>query len=816
MRLIQTGPRDAKIMIVGEAPGATEDQMGVPFSGGSGELLTRMLSRAGISRADCFITNLCHVRPPKNDFEWFLKPKPRIELVQGLLQLKADIQAIKPNLIIALGSQPLKYLCNKTGIEKWRGSILESTLVPGVKVIATYHPAYILRIWDYKAVAEFDLVRCAEESRTPTISLPKRDLILNPSREAFLEIAPQLASADWLAVDIECWERPDGSWELACVGFSDRADRAVVLPYDQPWQRQAVLDLCSSDVKKVLQNGMFDKTVLEDNNIPLTNFAWDTMLAHHALYPESASGSDEMSTLAGKKRQAAIQKGLAFQASLYTREPFYKDDGKLWKKTGDLNMFWRYNALDAAVTREIRDVQERELEQFGTMEVFKREMALVPPLLKMTKRGIKIDLAKREELRQMYDLQIDRLQQFLDMAAGEPINVKSSKQVQSLLYDKLKLPVKHSKISGNPTAGKDAIVELAEKSNNPVLHTIIKIRQRRDYQERYINAQVDSDGRIRCAFDITGTRTGRLSSRKSIYGSGTNLQNIPARKTEGEMVKRMFVADEGKVFVYRDYSQAEARVVAYLAQSEQLIELFEDPSRDIHCENAQRIFGRKTAKLVSEGGDVTEEERYLAKRVVHASNYGMGPKRLVELINEDAESTGIRIDYNRARMLIERYFLLYPEIREKWWREVEQELKYTRTLVSPFGRKRTFFGRWDEKLLRESYSYEPQSAIGDLGGQAIVRCFNEVEGRIPGAELLLNVHDSILMQCWEADVLVVASAMEEAMRIPIPIKGRTLLVPTDCKVGRNWAGRPKKAPEENPDGLVSLDKWLKEHPNATT
>lgn len=810
MRLIQTGPRNAKIVIVGEAPGATEDSSGVPFSGGSGELLTRMLSAAGISRAECFITNVCHVKPPKNDFKWFLKPANRSILLEGLLTLKKDIEEIRPNLVIAFGSYPLQFLTGKVGIAKWRGSILESTLVKGVKVIGTYHPAYILRIWDYKAVAEFDLARCSTEALTPTISLPQRNLILAPPREALHPLMPQLLAANWLAVDIECWERPDGTWQLACVGFSDKADRALVLPCEEPWQMDAIKELCGSSVPKVLQNGTFDKTVLEDNGISLNNFKWDTMLGHHSLYAESASGQDEMSVLGGKKKQAAIQKGLAFQTSIYTREPFYKDDGKLWKKTGDVMMFYRYNALDAAVTREIRDVQDREIGEFGVTQVIAHEMSLVEPLMAMTKRGIKIDLAKRQELKEMYDTQIGRLQTVLDAAAGGPTNVKSSKQIQELLYVKLGLPIKRNKDSGNPTGGKDALVELAEKYNNPILHTILRIRQRRDYQERYINAQVDADGRIRCAFDITGTRSGRLSSRKSIYGSGTNLQNIPARKPEGEMVKRMFIADEGKVFVYRDYSQAEARVVAYLAESEGLIELFNDPNRDIHCENAQRIFGKSTAKLVSDGGDITEEERYLAKRVVHAANYGMGPKRLVELVNEDAESTGIRIDFSRAKMLIERYFLLYPEIRERWWKRVENEIRYSRTLNTPFGRKRIFYGRYDEKLMREAYSYEPQSTIGDLCCTALVRCYWQVEKEIEGAELLLNVHDSIMMQCYERDVQAVALAMEEAMRIPVTIGERTLIVPTDCKVGRNWGSRPKKHPEENPGGLISLEKWIAE------
>lgn len=807
MRLIQSGPRDAKIVLVGEAPGATEDQHGIPFAGGSGQLLNMMLSRVGISRDSCFVTNLCHVRPPANDFNWFIKPKPRLELIHGLVQLKNDLTEIQPNIVVALGSQPLRFLTNKLGIDKWRGSVLESTLVPGLKVIGTYHPAYILRIWDYKAVAELDLKRVVKESVSREIQRPIRDLVLDPSREDSGWLVSDLLNATYLSVDIECFET-DSGWRLACVGFSDRANRAVVWPYREQWQRDMIKQLCESDVAKVFQNGTFDVTVLRDNSIhvPIKSFVWDTMLAHHSLFAECAGGGDEMSALGGKKRQAAIQKGLAFQTSIYTDEMYYKEDGKLWKETGNLQMFHRYNALDAAVTREIRDVQAKEITEFGVQQVFDHEMSLIEPLMAMTTVGIKIDMELRESLRVEYEKQINNLQIFLDNAAGGSVNVKSSKQVIELLYNKLSLaPKRKQRKSGEstPTADKDAIIELAGKNAHPILHVILEIRQRRDFVERYLTAKVDNDNRMRCAFDITGTRSGRLSSRQSIYGSGTNLQNIPSRKPEGEAIRRMFIADEGMCFVYRDLSQAEARVVAYLANCRGLIELFEDPSRDIHTENAARIFGKHTK-------DVSETERYLAKRVVHAANYGMGPDRLVQVVNEDAKATGVRIDQRQARSLIDRYFLLYPEIREVFWKQVENELRYTRTLTTPFGRKRMFFGRWDDKLLREAYSYIPQSTVGDLCCKGLVRCFDSIQR--PGlGQLLLQVHDSILVQCNKDKVNVVASLMSQAMEIPIRLGEHEFIIPTDCKVGLNWGANLKNQPELNPNGLMDISKWLVEH-----
>lgn len=796
-------------MLVGEAPGANEEREGKPFVGGSGVLLDQMLNRSGLRRSECFLTNIAHKQPPGNEFKWFFTKEGQPWLVQGIIQLKKDIETIKPNLVIALGGQALQVLTGKKPISDWRGSILQSTLVSAQKTIGTIHPAAALRIWENKAIIETDLRRCVEESRTAAIVLPNRKFFL-PGSVVTLRagtswtrinniydkgsLVDEMMASQWLAIDIECWQTDSGRWKLACVGFSDRPDRALVLDANDSGDMLFVRALCGCPAQKVMQNGMFDYSVLRDLGIEVTNFTWDTMIAHHTLMAECAGGGDEMAALSGKKSTSVFKKGLAFQTSIYTKEPFYKSDGKLWKESGDIEIFWRYNALDAAVTREIRDVQEREMDSFGVSSLFHKIMPQVFPVMEATRIGIRIDSGVRDQLRQSTEARIVNMQSFVDSVVGENINVKSNPQMVRLLYETLKLPVRRGK-SGNPTADADTLVELGGISNNPVLHSIIKLRQERDLVERYLSAPLDADMRMRCSFDLTGTRSGRLSSRASISGSGTNLQNQP------EAMRVMFQADPGKAFVYRDYSQAEARIVAYLARCRGLIELFEDPARDVHTENAARIFGHKVAKLEKHGGPVTATQRYLAKRVVHACNYGMGAKRLVEVVNEDTAETGIRIDLKQAKALIEKYFLLYPEIQQNFWKEVERELRYTRTLTTPFGRKRQFFARMDDKLLREAYSYIPQSTCGDLGRFAW-QAISDSLGDHPdcGGVVLLNVHDSILVQCGVESVEQVASLMREAMCIEIELNGYKFTIPTDVKVGLNWGN----ISDTNPDGLKEL------------
>lgn len=816
MGFIEGGPRDAKILIVSEAPTALEVQVGKPFQGGAGSMLSHMLSRAGISMSQCFLTNLVHVPSPQNKFENFYKKPHIIQYALGVQRLKFNLQDIKPNLTIALGTNALLALTGKKGIDKHRGSIYESTLAPGRKVIGTYSHGFPMKVWQAKAVMEIDFQRCAYDATFPELGIPVKEHILNPERSQALLVANEMVKAEWLAVDIECaFDEKTGLWKLVCVGFSDRPDRSMVLPWTDAFNQHLIRMLVECDVKKVYQNGMFDVSVLRTEGLNPKNFAWDTMFAHHCLMPECASGEDEMALLAGKKRFSVLRKGLGFQTSIYTREPYYKDDGKV-AETGikDWPTFWLYNGKDCTSTREIREVQAQEIAQLGCQQSFDIEMSLTEPLMAATRRGILIDQEFRSYLRKDFDQKIANFQNALDTGAGRPINVKSTHangDMQWLLYEHLKLPIKTNRKTGNATSNKDAINELAAKYNNPLLHIVLRLREYRDFVERYLEAKVGPDGRMRCSFDITGTKSGRLSSRASLDGTGTNLHTIPVRKKEGAQLRQMFVADPGKVLVSRDYKQGETWFVAYLARCEALIELLNNPNKDIHKETAARMYG-----LALE--EITFEMRYLAKRTGHGSNYGLTGDKLSHMIEEDAAATGVRASPYEAQLLIDKYFMLYPEIKTNFWREVERAIDQTRILKTPFGRVRAFYGdmrsaQAREAVMRDAYSYIPQSGLGDLGNQATVKCYNEIELGRPdlGAEYLLSVHDSIMMQCDEGKEEEVAHLMGECMKIPTTIHGRTFIVPSDCQIGYNWNKRSvdKKSGEvKNPRGLMEDHEWF--------
>lgn len=816
MKLIQEGPREAKVMILGEAPGKQEALTGRPFIGGSGEVLNRCLERAGLDRDNCFLTNLCHVQPPDNDFQWFMHKPNQHHYVHGVFQLMKDITEIKPNIVIALGNYPLRTLTEKVGITKWRGSLLWSDMFK-VKVIGTYHPAASLRVYPYKALIEFDLKRAAEEMSSPELIYPLRQLALpdcfqhrvgrewvivdtTPDHEF---LADDRLKSDWLSVDIECWQaEKGGTWTVACVGFADNSDRALVLDWKDKSQRALATMLCESNVPKVLQNGSFDFTVLKDNGVSLRNYVWDTMAGHHVLYMESSSGSDELSNQQKKKRINPLAKGLGFQTSIYTREPYYKDDGKLWKQSGDIRTFWRYNALDAAVTFEIRERQAEQITKRGLQQAFSHKVDLIQPLLAMSSHGILSDVPYRDTLKAQYESEVSLLMDDLTSTVGSSINVKG-KAVQALLYETLGLPVQYNKKTGNPSVDKFALSALSTRSSHPVLLSILRIRERRDLIEHHLNTPIDLDGRMRCGWNSTGTNTDRLSSSQNIYGSGTNLQNIPSRRADGRRIRRMFVADPGTVFIYADYSQAEARIVAHAARCQALIDLFNDPDRDVHSENASRIFN---IPLASVGKDSLE--RFLAKQGVHAGNYGQGPKDLAARINAESEVTGIRVTESQCADIQNRVRAIYPEIQTNYWKEVEYELRRYRRLRGYFGSERVFYDRWDDKLLRSAYAFKPQNAIGQLCCKALVRVYSGIQLGRPDLEvrLLLNVHDALLQSCKREHLEEAIDLIVSSMSIPVPVNGKDVFIPVDVKVGLNFAN----ADVDNPFGLQSLDKW-KEH-----
>ena len=764
------GPTSAKIYIVGEAPGVHEEMEGRPFVGGAGRLLDRLLMETGLIRKECRLANVMRVRPPGNNFAHFYEDRqlrvPKQELLDGREYLKTDIRQCNPNVVLALGNEPLRALIGERGITNWRGSILFSKDV-GCKIVPTIHPAALLRSWDNVPLVMFDFKRLKEESLSPEYSIPHRDFMLEPSYDQVMYRLHSLHGCDKVSFDVET--DPDNNW-ITAIAFADSPFSAISIPFtrkeapywtpEEEWEiwKEIKYFLEDDGVGKIAQNAQFDIIMARINpgHSIVKNLWLDTMCGFHTLYPEIAAG---MSELTGKSRLGG-GKSLALLSSIFTRQPYYKH----WGKSGDDKTFWKYNAMDAAVTYEVALEIEKEMEEFKVKDFYYEFVhPLLPILMEMQMKGVKLDQTVREEAERKYAEEVTLLQGKLDAAVGRPINVNSNKQMKQLLYDDLGLPAKYKRGTTSETADEEALIALSKQYPSPIFDLILKIRHDRKLLSTYLVNKGGEDGRIRCSYVIGGTETGRLSSRKSVFGTGTNLQNIPKG-----ICRRMFVADEGKVLVQADLSQAEARVVAHLAEDERLVETF-NKGEDIHSNVASWVFN-KDIKDITTGDKKSDREK--AKHLIHASNYGIGPRKFAFVAE---------IPEKEAKVLLQKYFDTFPKIKG-WQFSVQSQLRHSRTFITPMGRKRTFFGRWGDQLFREAYAFVPQSTVGDVLNKAIIN----LKRLHVDTEFMLQNHDAFVTQVGVEHVAEEMRLIKKAFDIPIMVKGRTFTIPIDFKVGKNW------------------------------
>jgi uracil-DNA glycosylase family 4 len=334
------GDPNSPVWLVGEAPGKDEEIQQRPFVGRSGQFLERYLGRLDLKREDVYLTNLCKYRPYKNKFANLTDSE---ELQIGLEELRQGINEHVPNTVIALGSQPLKYLTGETSIFRWRGSFLPCTHAPVTKVLPTFHPAYVVRPQGFKWHPVFfnDLRKAFEHSSSPDLPYPQYESLIDPPYHQVEPIVEEMYEAEWLAIDIETF--PGG--QLSCIGFSDGPSRGLCFTFENIRLWPLAKELLVSPAKKCFQYGNYDINFLDRfYEWPVTNYAWDTFIASSHLLPE-------------------FPRGLDFLTSIHTTFPYYKEERKEWKQESDMTSLWKYNIKDCIATFLIMQSQQKEMKE---------------------------------------------------------------------------------------------------------------------------------------------------------------------------------------------------------------------------------------------------------------------------------------------------------------------------------------------------------------------------------------------------------------------------------------------------------------------
>ena len=760
------------------------------FVGGSGRVLERILKHAGITFASCNRTNVVKRRPPGDDFGIFYtdvkRTQPTKELQWWLQLLHAEVTRYRPNIVIAVGGEALRAFCpDAIGITKWQGSLLESPVIPRLKVLPILHTAYIMRDnWEYYYITQTYAKRAAQESVSPKIVLeePRNVFTIGIEHAKALEWLHhiQTSRAPWY-LDIET--RGD---TIMCFGLysSARPNQAICVPIQtttgpafSPSDEAAIWRALSLAMREngLLrnQNIVYDLDYLLDYGCEPSGVDFDPMVGMNVLWPE-------------------FPKGLDFTTSIFTRYPYYKDEGKTWGKKIPDQQVWVYNCKDMVTTPETSEAIINKLKEAKRYEFCqKRSTAFIPIVMEMMRNRLRLDRVWHTKLADLLAGERIKKHQELQSLIGRDINVKSSPQIQTLLYDELRLPVKTKRgYPGTRTVDEYSLKELRAETNHPVLACILEERHLRTKESNYINVTFDTDpdGELYLGYmgNIGGTKTGRWSYSKSPKWRGSSPQTV------SKIMRLMYAPPPGSVFWQRDLSQAEARIVAWLANCRFLLDVFDSPIK-IHKLVGSRIFKKPPELIIADS-----LEYDISKRVVHGYDYKMQSRKIAILAN---------VPYDFAERAYQEYAKEVPEIDE-WHKQVKEVALKTGRLVTPMGRVRECFqaagavaniGQLPDETWRDLISYVPQSTVPDVLNEGMLKVWQ----KLPWVRWHQQGHDSYLCSGDPARTEEVYQVAEEAANIHFPIRNFDCFIPGEFQWGYLWGAMLKYIPGES----TTRDAW---------
>lgn len=562
----------SKLMLLGEAPSYQETAAGKPFVGPSGKELDRLLIDAGINRNDCWLSNVFKYEIPPNLPGKKIPAAVRahsigINVEESLSELQTEINSIKPNCILGLGGTVLWALTGikpKTkkkesetntiyvpsgGIQDYRGSIL---LGMGRKVVCTYHPAHLLHTqgeikgyWN-RFIMVFDFKRALRQSEFPELQLPQRTLQICKNSYELAEFRNRYKSCTKMSVDIEA----NGTCIPVCIGLAFNKLHGMTVPL---WNSGGICNIPTSDLVQIwiiLAEMLYEKEIIGQNfnydrdkirriGFVIKKLVSDTMFKAFAINPE-------------------LPKGLAFNTSIYTEEPYYKNEGMYEGRIEDLFIGC---ARDACVTYEINDAMQSDLEELNQVKFYENFLMKLPELyLSIENQGLRIDLEQRDKLLRKYIEWDERLRYELFQLIGSELNVNSPKQVYILLFDVLKCPVRKG-------TGEEELTSLlnlqsfTDPTKRKIIELILEDRRVRKTISTYLMAMPDYDGRMRTTY-FPCLETGRSSTgqqdppirpkieitdengKKKDKVFGTAFQTMTKHGDIGQDIRSMYIPDE--------------------------------------------------------------------------------------------------------------------------------------------------------------------------------------------------------------------------------------------------------------------------------
>lgn len=790
------GLLNSPIMIIGDAPSKWDCDKGLPFQGHAGRELNELLESQGLHRGSCYLTNVIDVEghsksldghfradrktSPQPTWKWDARLKGWTSpyLAKRCDQILAEVNALRPKVIVVVGDLPLRLLSEGDKIGKWRGSVLSGP--NSIPVIPTWDPAGFFAQYQKKFFARRDWERVGDCLRDGAPLCHNYRLVIAASLPDTLRVLEGLRlRLEQGFLHISCDIETRGGM-MDCIGLGWSKSDAICIPFMKTnlaepnyWSSPEAEVLVIQALAKILthpnaaisgQNFAYDAQYIVKEWGIIPRLAFDTLLAQHVCFP-------------------GLPKGLDVLSSLYCEQHrYWKDDGKEWNRKAIPNEHdhWKYNAEDCCRTYEIAEVLCRvvlDLKQADQcVELHKMWSRAVETMV----HGVLGDEERRSDLSdELENWRLDR-ENWLAEVCGHALNVRSNKAMCAFFYDDLQLKtVNKRRADGtvSPSVDDASLIKLASREPlvAPIATKIREIRSLGVYRSTFVEAKKGADGRYRSYYNVAGAETFRFSSSKDAFGLGLNLQNVPSGGDSSDdnfdsdlelpNVRNLFLPDQDCEICDVDLSSADLRVVTAESRCSAMQELL-DADLSPYVEVAKEYY--------SDASFNKKHPRYRDfKSLCHGSNYLGSAAGLADRIGLSTRDVAAAQDW---------YFGKFPEIR-KWQNDVIGGMRSTRTVRNCFGYRRIYFDRIEGTIFNQAVAWIPQSTIGIL----INRIWDAVRTAAPWIRVLLQVHDSLVF-CYPIARREEAQAIiQREARIRLPYSHADIYIPIGWKTSiHSW------------------------------
>lgn len=712
-----------------------------------------------------------------------------------------------------------------------------------IKVIPTWHPRALVQKPERKPIAALDFRKISSFRNDSSSIQNKYRIWVCRSCNDFNAFLNRNQSPKFGVFDIEthhgfitcigfCF---DGEEAISIPLMEENipvVDRVFLL-------QRIVRLLRQSNIGWVNQNILYDLTVEERYGLYVKNIVGDTMLAAHTLYVEMLKGLDFLTSIYTDIPYYKDE-GKEFDPKLHTKDQLFlynaKDCLATWQVWEEQLKEFEEHVVSRAFFFDLNQLESwRESASSGFLQS-SGEQKFIPqgimPLFhiyrKINKRGVRIDESKRQELKTKYNEVLDNYITDISSTIGREINIRSPKQVQNLVYNELQCPKmwKTNKETGVKTldTGREALEEicfnkltdsLQDQSTISLLKKVIY--GRKTYKIiKYLELPVHPDGRMRTNYKLTGTKSGRTSGSSTIdkllvidskgkvigipeskkQGLGTSFQTIPKNgfvddESEdgidairlGEDILEIFIPSDNYVFFDGDKSQAEARIVAVLAEDYEILEAFDKPKSYIHRLTASWIYKCSPDDILKKDASGNETIEYaMGKRSRHGGNYNMMPFRFSRMCH---------IPIREAEVILSRFHQNQPKIRGIFHAEVKHAVTKQRQLMNPYGRKRDVFSTPTDKNMKDFISWVPQGTCSDGTKFSLLRIDAACQEFSIDATCIMEIHDNAVFEVHKDHVERFAPIYKTEMEKGINFKhigtfkrDFELVIPVEMAVGK--------------------------------